>query len=433
MEKYKLIHDTVHGSIRLDPLWIDIISTPEMNRLANIKQLGTAYIVFPGAHHSRFEHSLGTGYVAYRMARALRLDDLEKRTVATAGLLHDLGHGPFSHVLEGILHKKTGKDHMDVTKEMIRGEYDPGAGVGSWGRIPEILEKYELDPKEVAALVSEDSSPERTLEIWFNQEEKRFQGEKRYMNQIIHGVVDADQIDYLLRDSHYTGVAHGGIDFPRLLATLEKAGDELVVNLKGLTAVEGMLVARSLMYSSVYFHKTVRISQQMLTKAVEKVEAPPLDVQSMVDGQLLEWLSKQGDFQKEMVQRLRFRSLYKTVYAKTPRNLNEKEKEFFAELAEPKALKDMEEHIARRAGISSGGVIIDIPLPALLLSEPRIDQTEINVTDGKSVRPLSAYSTISSAVQKRTVPMWSVVVSVVPEAREKARAVVEAEFQPSSP
>ncbi|MCK4718770.1 MAG: HD domain-containing protein [Thermoplasmata archaeon] len=432
MAKYKVIHDTVHGGIRLDKMWVDLVGTPEMMRLASIKQLGTAYLVFPGANHTRFEHSLGTGLVASRMARHLGLDEEEWRRVATAGLLHDLGHGPFSHALEGVLYKRTGKDHMDITKSMIRGEYEPGGVVGEWGRIPEILEENGLEPKEVAELVSEDSSPETTLKMWYSQEMRRFEGEKRYLNQIIHGVVDADQMDYLLRDAHYTGVALGTIDLPRLLNTLELFDEEMVVNLKGLTAVEGMLVARSLMYSSVYFHKTVRISQQMLVKAVERAPNEVMDVQGMMDGQLLEWLTMQGGFQRDMVDRIRYRSLYKTVYARTPRDLNEKEKEFFTELSKPDVLRQMEEHLARRAGIASGGVIVDIPLPALLLSEPRIDQTEIKVTDGSTIFPLSAYSTISAAVQKRTVPMWSVVVSTVPEAVEKVKAVVAAEFQTSS-
>ncbi|MDG6221243.1 MAG: HD domain-containing protein [Candidatus Thermoplasmatota archaeon] len=428
MGRYKIVHDTVHGGIRLDELFVELISTPEMMRLASIKQLGIAYLVFPGANHTRFEHSLGTGYVAGTMAEHADLEEHEAKMVATAALLHDIGHGPFSHVLESVLHAKTGKDHMDVTKGMIKGEYTPqNNSVAKWGTIPEILEKHGMDPKEVAALVQENSSPETNLKLWYNPETNRFQGEKKYLGQIIHGVVDADQIDYLLRDSHYTGVAHGGIDLARLMNTLEVFNQELVVNRKGISAVEGMLVARSLMYSSVYFHKTVRIGQNMMCRAFERME-PREELHHMVDAELLQAMTGEGGFPKEIVDRIRYRKLYKTFYARTQKDMSEREIDFFKELASPKARREMEEHLARRLSLQPGGVIIDMPLPELLLSEPRIDQTEIKVTDGKSIRPLSSYSTISTAVQKRTVPMFAVAVSVAPEALERAPAVVQAEL-----
>src|SRR2546428_1290175 len=125
--------------------------------------------------------------------------------------------------------------------------------------------------------------------------------------------MDADQIDYLMRDAHYTGAAHGTIDFSRLLQTLRTYRGELALDRKGLPALEGMLVARGLMYSSVYFHKTVRISEEMLARAVERSDAPIADIQKMVDHELLNWLVHQGPLQREIGLRLKYRKIYKRV------------------------------------------------------------------------------------------------------------------------
>src|SRR2546428_5506805 len=122
--------------------------------------------------------------------------------------------------------------------------------------------------------------------------------------------MDADQIDYLMRDAHYTGATHGTIDFSRLLQTLRTHRGELALDRKGLTALEGMLVARGLMYSSVYFHKTVRIAEEMLARAVERSDAPIADIQQMVDHALLNWLDQQGPLPRENVRRLKYPKPY---------------------------------------------------------------------------------------------------------------------------
>src|SRR5437879_7932479 len=127
--------------------------------------------------------------------------------------------------------------------------------------------------------------------------------------------MDAHQIDYLILDPHYTGASNGTIDFSRLLQTLRIRRGELALDRKGLPALEGMLVARGLMYSSVYFHKTVRIAEQMLARAVERSEAPIADIQKMVDHELLNWLVRQGPFQEETALRLKYRKLYKRILA----------------------------------------------------------------------------------------------------------------------
>ena len=129
-----------------------------MNKLSHIKQLGLAHLVFPGAHHTRFEHSLGVSHIAGLMADSISLEQHEKSMVEVAGMLHDVGHGPYSHTLEHILHERGGLDHMSITEGIILGEYDVlrdgDAGIFSDRKsIPEILEFYDLNPKEVAGLI----------------------------------------------------------------------------------------------------------------------------------------------------------------------------------------------------------------------------------------------------------------------------------------
>ena len=120
----KTINDAIHGQFRIDGVREELLKTPEMNKLSHIKQLGLAHLVFPGAHHTRFEHSLGVSHVSSMMAESLGLDRYETDTVSVAALLHDVGHGPYSHTLEHILHERGGLDHMSITEGIIVGDYD---------------------------------------------------------------------------------------------------------------------------------------------------------------------------------------------------------------------------------------------------------------------------------------------------------------------
>src|SRR5256712_2547539 len=274
MADLKTVTDTVRGTIRLEPLPVDLLGTLELQRLNSIRQLGLTYLVFPGANHSRVEHCLGVGHVAGAMAKALDLPEDERKLVQAAGLLHDVGHGPFSHTLEHVLSRELAVDHMHLTQRIITGEDDNVSPDDRRAfpdvlRIHQVLEKHGVDPSAGGAPIPGASERGGGPLIPGTRKESR-----RYLAQIIHSPMDADQIDYLMRDAHYTGAAHGTIDFSRLLQTLRTYRGELALDRKGLPALEGMLVARGLMYSSVYFHKTVRIAEEMLSRAVERSEAP---------------------------------------------------------------------------------------------------------------------------------------------------------------
>jgi len=283
-------------------------------------------------------------------------------------------------------------------------------------RIPEVLEEHGVDPAAVAALIRGPSEKGTSLLVPGSRKES-----KRYLAQIIHSPMDADQIDYLMRDAHYTGATHGTIDFSRLLQTLRSHRGELALDRKGLPALEGMLVARGLMYSSVYFHKTVRIAEEMLARAVERSDAPIADIQKMVDHELLNWLVHQGPLQREIALRLKYRKLYKRVLASDRDDLTDATRAVLASFKDPDERRRVEDRIARRAGVKPGQVIVDVPLPELLLSEPRIAKTEVPILDDDGVKPFSKVSPLGRALQVRQVVDWVVMVAAPAEAVDAVR------------
>ncbi|MFQ5839070.1 MAG: HD domain-containing protein, partial [Thermoplasmata archaeon] len=397
----KTISDTVHGSITVEDMALDLLESLEVQRLNAIRQLGLTYLVFPGANHTRLEHVLGTYHVAKEIALSLSLPEEEVQLVSTAALLHDLGHGPFSHTLERVLAERTGMDHMEVTRRIILGQEDSVPGMEreffeDHPRVSDILERWGLDPREVADLIMgcqsvglrrfETASPTRT---------------RTYLGQIIHSALDADQIDFLLRDSLYTGVAHGIIDLPRLLGTFRLADGNLVIDRKGLSAVEGVLVARGLMYTSVYFHKTVRIAESMLARAVERVPDSLDTVRFMNDSELMSWLLSRGELQRETALRLKYRRLYKKVLTRDRKELSKVETERLIELVDPRKRMRMEDAVCRRTGIPQGKVIIDVPAPELLLTEPRISKVDLGVLEEGKVSPFRRVSVLARALQIR--------------------------------
>ena len=156
--KYKTIRDPIHGDIKLEGLFLDLIEAPEIQRLHNIKQLGFAHLVFPGAHHTRLEHSLGTYHMAARVADALELEKSDKEIICCAAFLHDIGHGPFSHTLESILRESLNVDHVDLTEKLILGEHaifdENEKDTLDSLSVFDILNKHGIDTRRVANIIS---------------------------------------------------------------------------------------------------------------------------------------------------------------------------------------------------------------------------------------------------------------------------------------
>ena len=433
MAEYKIIRDSVHGSVRVDVPFLPLIETNELQRLHSVNQLGLANLVYPGANHTRLEHSLGTFAVAGRMSSSLRIARQEEVLVRCAALLHDIGHLPFSHTFETVLHEQFGIDHVEISRRLITGrdsiisEEDERI-LGGSARVVDALEGQGIDPKEVSSLLEsawQTPSEQRTLGSHHGQAHFN---ERRYLGQMVCGPMDVDQLDYLVRDAHYTGVAYGVIDLDRLLDTVEIFNGDLAVDKGGVNAVEGMLVARTLMFSSVYFHKTVRIAELMLAKAVEMLEHEEVaSLFRMTDSTLLSNLSARGGYFQEVATRIRYRRLFKKAHALAVLDVSDEEWPGIDELGRLDRRRKLEEEIASRAGIDPERVIIDVPSHELPISEPRISLTEIRVIDGGRVRLLPRVSSIAQSLQNRRVHEWAVMVACPAEDREKvARAAQKA-------
>ena len=337
------IRDPLHGTVQLTSLEEKLLDSPPMQRLRGIRQLAMAYLVYPGANHARFEHSIGTLFLADKICRELGVPQEKAAKVRLAALLHDIGHVAFSHEAEAILQEHIG-NHEEVGKRlMLEGE------------IAEILGK-EYSPKEI---VSVYSSP---------------------LGEIITSDLGADRMDYLLRDSHYTGVAYGVIDADRICSSLKIGKGGLVLLERGLAAAENLLVARFTMFSTVYLHKTVRIASRMLqsaiTLAISDGTLEPKDSLLLSDTRMLDALLHSPKAEG-MVQRLKNRWLYKKAYGFPLEKLKRPQRE-------------VEEMLSEKCGCD---VLLDIPR---LSAETSI---MLETEEGKTV-PLAEESELVASLQR---------------------------------
>lgn len=431
----KIVNDTIHGSFIIDGARKELLSTPEFNKLSHIKQLGLAHLVFPGAHHTRFEHSLGVSFVGGLMSDSVGLSDHEKKMVQVAGMLHDVGHGPYSHTLEHILHERGGMDHMSVTEGIITGEYDilrtgEESVFPDRKSVPEILEDYDLNPKEIADLIRGPDAQGSERSLFWNKGEEFFSTDDYTMGHLVHGPVDCDQIDYLLRDAHFTGVRHGIIDHHRLIHCLKKHAGDVAIGEGGLSALEGMLTARALMYSAVYFHRVTRITEVMLSHAVERMpenSSDPLDMQKMVDAEIWQLLNEQGGFQQDILRRIKYRQLFKVAMTRRKQDLDENQIQSLLEIAQDShKRRQLEDEIALRAKIPEGYVSIDVPSLKLLLSEPRMAQVDIRIEgqDGK-YRWFKEHTPLADALRTRQVSQAVMYVTTLSGHTEKVSKIAE--------
>ena len=238
------ITDPVHRYISFSEVEKEVIDTGVFQRLRRIRQLAGAHLVYPSAQHSRFEHSLGTmhvaGYAGETLVAKGYLDDEDKvRKLRLAALLHDIGHGPFSHLFEEVLELRHGTSHEDVGKRVI-----------SKSEISDILKKHGYNPSDICKLSFGESKI-------------------KFLNEIIAGGLSADLMDYLSRDGLFTGVQYGKIDHHRLISSFEVVSNgHLAIDRSALYSFESMLISRYEMFKAVYFHKTVRSAEVMLLNSM---------------------------------------------------------------------------------------------------------------------------------------------------------------------
>ena len=237
--KLKIFNDPIYGFIRIpSTLIFNLIAEPYFQRLRRISQMGLSYLVYPGAHHTRFHHALGSMHLMLKAIQVLRFKKVEiskeeEDGLLIAILLHDIGHGPFSHAMENSIVEGISHEHISL------------------------LFMEELNRRFNGSL---------TLAI------EIFQGKysKKFLNQLISSQLDMDRLDYLKRDSFYTGVAEGGINAERLITMLNVVDNELVIEEKGIYSVEKFLMARRFMYWQVYLHKTGLVAEQLLIRILKR-------------------------------------------------------------------------------------------------------------------------------------------------------------------
>ncbi|NNU90060.1 HD domain-containing protein [Anoxybacillus sp. CHMUD] len=270
LSEEKVFKDPVHRYVHVrDKVIWDLIGTKEFQRLRRIKQLGTTYLTFHGAEHSRFNHSLGVYEIVRRIvddvfAGRPDWDENERLLCLCAALLHDLGHGPFSHSFEKVFHL----DHEQFTRAIILGDTEVNA----------VLRRVSFDfPKKVAEVIAKTY-------------------ENKLVVSLISSQIDADRMDYLLRDAYYTGVSYGHFDMERILRVMRPREEQVVIKRSGMHAVEDYIMSRYQMYWQVYFHPVTRSAEVILTKILHRAkhlylagytfQTPPVHFQSLFRGNM---------------------------------------------------------------------------------------------------------------------------------------------------
>ena len=320
-ELMRRVRDSIHDYIDLDELESSLVDTEPYQRLRWVKQLGSANLVYPGANHTRLEHSIGVSHLVKQMASQSDVPKDEIPLVSVAGLLHDLGHSPYSHLADEL---PFGKDHVEVTQDIINSS-----------QISDILSDQGLDINEVCNLIK---------------------GDHKY-GSLISGDIDGDRLDYLMRDSHYTGVKTG-VDTGRLVTKMSIADNELVIGESGLPVVETFLTSRSIMFPTVYFHPFSRGAELMLARATTAaIDNDVFTYDSFVsftDHKFLSELNLAGGLSQKLVNDFEKRNITKRVVSIT--------KDKTEEMGISKLdVEDLELSIAQKLDIDSSQIFMDLP------------------------------------------------------------------------
>lgn len=337
----EIIRDPLWNNIRVDELAIQLVDTPVFQRLRYIRQLGLAYLVYPGATHTRFEHALGAYHLCKTTLALLAernaltgVSEEERTIVAMAALLHDVGHYPFSHALEEI----GATHHEDVAGPLI-----------ATGIVAEVLQRH----------ISADA-PQRVLALIRGESDSPLQG-------LISGSLDLDKIEYLKRDAHMCGVPYGEIDVDRLINSLvlvhaPETGQPMIgVAEKGLSALESLLFAKYQMYRNVYWHHAVRSATAMYKRLVDDAcRAGRLTTDQLVhftDEALLYYLTERAP--SSLLQALRARRLYKRAGEWPASEFEEGFAEWIGD--DRQRTIQAEDRLAQALGLAPGEVLLDYP------------------------------------------------------------------------
>jgi uncharacterized protein len=336
------IKDPVHGYVYITETEKTLIDTYPMQRLRRLRQLAGSEYVYPGANHTRFEHCVGVMFLAGQVLDNPNISrvvsDEEVDMCRISALLHDCGHGPFSHVFEQLLIKDLEKTHEDITSWIIEKS-----------ELSVKLSKLGFNPKEVAGLAVG----------------KLHKKDRAFLNQIISSAIDVDKQDFIVRDTYHTGAEYGFIDVYRLIHALDVLGEDLAVELGALSALEAFVIARIESFRSIYFHRVGRAAQIMLATAMDKANEElgltafktPEEYMMMDDYTVWAALRK-CKASNEIISNLENRRMLKCAYERT---FYEKDAMISNLFGREAYRQQVQSEIAKEACVELNSVIIDVP------------------------------------------------------------------------
>ncbi|MFB0567228.1 MAG: HD domain-containing protein, partial [Candidatus Bathyarchaeia archaeon] len=341
------IKDPVFGYVYITEAEKEIIDSFPVQRLRRLRQLAGSEYVYPGANHTRFEHSVGVMYLAGLLAENPYLSSYfseeDYQTIRIAALLHDVGHGPFSHIFEHLLEKFLKKTHEDMNVWIVQKS-----------ELKDILSRLGYDPNMIAKLSVG----------WLHKPGKAF------MDQIIRSAVDVDKLDFVVRDTFHTGAQYGYVDIFRLIHMIDVLDENLAVDLGALSALESFIIARIESFKSIYFHRVGRAAQLMLAMAMEKAKdelglvAFKTPEEYLAFNDYTVWtMLKQCEKSKKIIEDLEKRKLLKCAYEQT---FYVKDKTVSSIFTVEEFRNQIRDQIASQARVKPESVVIDVPtLPSV--------------------------------------------------------------------
>ena len=371
------IKDSVHDHIEVEGVAAALLDTPPVQRLRRVSQLGTVTYVYPSANHTRFEHSIGVAHLADRALDHLGIEGQQAERARAAALLHDIGHTPFSHNIEELVHRHTGKYHDDVGDLLASGP------------VARVLSEHGLNPDAVAGLVAGEGQ----------------------LGQIVSGELDVDRMDYLVRDAHHTGVPYGTIDTGRLVRALRFVDGDLVLDENNVQSAESLLLARALMNPTVYSHHVARIGKAMLRRATVRLlahdEVDATDLRRMDDYDLRVAL-RECEATAAFAHRLDRRDLYKRAVWAEMAAVSEEVID-----ADHDEIREFEADVASEATVDPDAVVVDVP------PRPSMPESTSRVLVNGEVRRLGEQSTLVSALRAVQRDQWRLGVYAPEETAER--------------
>ncbi len=413
----KVLRDPINGNVKVTDFELALIDTPQFQRMRRVRQLGFAWLAYPCATHSRFEHSVGTMFMADKMCSVVGASKEDTKTLRAAALLHDLGHPPFSHHIAEFLVRHTKKAHEDITAEVILGRTE----------VRESLESGGYDVRQIARLAGGLGGRGWKQMIVTGREAS-------YLRKCI----DADILDYMIRDSYYTGAAYGMIDRDRLVDNLKIVRGTLMLHEKARLAIESLLIARYIMMPAVYRHRVVGIADSMLDRALERLYSDgrlnPDELWGMDEVDFISFMRAQEGYPAQVMGMIDNRRLLKLAtqvrlkgFGNNKDEIGPKVVSKLVALRDHAKIRAIESELAKKYGVEDGMILLDVyrPPERKIGSEPA-DSILVWKDEGR-VEPIEKISNIARSVAMMDWSQWYAAIYCPAEMRDALKKKLEKE------